>query len=267
MISINTDKCIGCGSCAEDCFPKHIDVIDGKARENGNACMECGHCIAVCPMNAVTLPGYDTSEVKELNALDRDIAPDVYLNHLKARRSIRHFKSEPVSVEQVKMLIEAGRYSPSGGNLQNVSYYISRNNIAELKLGILNKLNELGVEAERSGNKISFYSDMWLKMYEDYTHEGKDNLFFNAGTVIVISSDSPQSACIAAAHIETMAYSLGLGMLYSGFSARAINNSPELKSFIKLKDGYSVYAVLVLGHPSVQYLRTVPRKPADVSWN
>lgn len=267
MISINTEKCIGCGRCAEDCFPSHIEIVDGKAHTNDKACMECGHCIAVCPMNAVTLPGYDMDEVKELNTLDYHIEPSVYLNHLKTRRSIRHFNAEPVSEEHVKLLIEAGRYSPTGGNLQNVSYYVSHNNISELRIGILKKLKELGDEAERTGNKISFYSDMWLKMYEDYMCDGTDKLFFNSGTVIVISSDSPQSACIAAAHIETMTYSLGLGMLYSGFSARAINNSPELKSFINLKDGYSVYAVLVLGHPDVKYLRTVPRKAADVSWN
>lgn len=267
MINIDREKCIGCGRCAEDCFPGFIDIIDKKAVPNGKGCMECGHCVAVCPMNAVTLPGYDMSEAVSLDSLDYGLDAETYLNHLKVRRSIRRFTAEPVSEEQVKMLLEAGRFSPTGGNLQNVSYYISRNNIEELKRGIVLKLKELGDEAERSGKKISWYSDMWLKMYDDYMCGGPDRLFFNSGTVIVISSDSPQSACIAAAHMETMAYSLGLGMLYSGFSARAINNSPELKSFIGLKEGYSVYAVLVLGHPAVKYLRTVPRKPADVSWN
>ena len=58
----------------------------------------------------------------------------------------------------------------------------------------------------------------------------------------------------------------GLAMLYSGFSARAIMHSPALQKELALKENYQVYAVLVVGCPDVNYLRTVPRKSADVVW-
>ena len=82
-----------------------------------------------------------------------------------------------------------------------------------------------------------------------------------------MSSDSPQAALIAAAHMETMVYSLGLGMIYSGFTTRAVGHSAGLQEYLELKEGYRVWAVLVIGYPKVKYQRTVPRKKADVLWD
>ncbi|MCI8326961.1 MAG: 4Fe-4S binding protein [Lachnospiraceae bacterium] len=267
MIQIDQEKCIGCGKCASDCFPRDIVITDQKAVPKSKNCIECGHCIAVCPTNAVTLLNYDMEEVSDCRAEDSYIDPAVYLNHLKSRRSIRQFQKTPVTKEQIHMILEAGRFSPTGSNAQNVSYFISQKGLDDFKSNIFDELKVISEEAIRTGNIVSSYVYQWPKMHEEFKKDGVDRLFFGANTVIVISSASPQSACLAAAHMETMIYSLGLGMLYSGFSTRAINHSPELQTYINLKDGYQVYAVLVIGHPDVEYLRTVPRKSADVTWD
>ena len=104
-------------------------------------------------------------------------------------------------------------------------------------------------------------------MYNKFKSEGTDELFFDVGTAIVVSSDSPQAALIAAAHMETMGYSLGLGMVYSGFTTRAIEHSAKLQEYLGLKEGYRVWAVMAIGYPKVKYQRTVPRKKADVLWD
>lgn len=266
MVKIDTEKCVGCGACAADCFPQELELVDGKAVPRGVNCIACGHCIAVCPTDAVTLAGYNMGEVLECASLPSRLDPQVYLNHLKTRRSIRRFQNVPVTREQLELILEAGRFSPTGGNLQNVSYTVFQKELPALRTKLIDELKLMGDEAARAGQKISWYSDMWLEMYGEYHAQRKDRLFFGAGTAIVIASDSPQSACIAAAHMETMIYSLGLGMLYSGFSARAIMHSPALQKELALKENYQVYAVLVVGCPDVNYLRTVPRKSADVVW-
>ena len=130
----------------------------------------------------------------ELNDSSCCIDPEIYLNHLKARRTIRAFTDTTVSAEQINMILDAG-------------------------------------------------------------------------TVIAVSSDSPQAALIAAAHMETMVYSLGLGMIYSGFTTRAIEQSEELQNYLGLKEGYKVWAVMAIGYPKVKYQRTVPRKKAEVLWD
>lgn len=263
MIKIDEGRCVGCGRCADDCFPNDIEMRGGHAVPRGVNCIECGHCVAVCPADAVELVGYDMSEARPCGGAASAIAPEVYLDHLRARRTIRHFKSTPVSDDQLRMILDAGRWSPTGGNLQNVSYFVSREP-SRLRGLVMDELKAMGDEAASSGKKVSWYSDLWVDMYDEYTRTGRDRLYFGASTVIAVSSDSPQSAMIAAAHIETMVYCLGLGMLYSGFTVRAAAHSPALRDYMRLREGRDVYAVLVIGEPDVEFVRTVPRRPADV---
>lgn len=98
-------------------------------------------------------------------------------------------------------------------------------------------------------------------MYDSFKTEGADGPFFRTGTVIAVSSDSPQATAIAPAHMETMVYALGLGMIYSGFTTRAVNHSAKLQKYLGLQEHYKVWTVLVIGF---KYQRTVPRKKADV---
>ena len=50
---VDTDKCIGCGACAEDCFARAITLIDGKAVHNEEKCKGCGRCVSICRQQAV----------------------------------------------------------------------------------------------------------------------------------------------------------------------------------------------------------------------
>lgn len=268
MVVFDREKCTGCGLCAADCFPNAIAIENKKAYfKEGRNCMECGHCIAVCPSNAVSIDNLDMSETLEIKDISSGLNPEIYLNHLKARRTVRAFAEKPVSMEQINRILDAGRFSPTGGNRQTVAYHIYREGLSEFTSLVMDELKAMGEEAKKTGVKASWYSDFWLEMYQKYKTEGTDKLFFNADTVIVVSSDSPQAATIAAAHMETMVYALGLGMLYSGFTVSAVNHSKRLQEYLRLIKGYTVWNVLAIGYPKVKYQRTVPRKKADVIWD
>ncbi len=269
MITIDENKCIGCGLCAKDCFTKDIEVIGHKAKSKKIRCIECGHCIAVCPKNAVILEDYPMSDILEYEKGRFELDENQYLRELKYRRTIRQFSKKQVETHKIEKIIEAGRYSPTGGNLQNVSYCVVRDDIDLLRNMAIDELNKIAnlSDEEKEKLNISWYGDMWKQMYLDYHDENrKDGLFFDAGTVILVLSKSVQNACIAAAHMETMVYAQGLGMLYSGFFTRAVAHSKEMKEYLKLHQGQDVVACLVVGYPSVKYQRTVPRKEAKVVW-
>jgi len=269
MITINEDKCIGCGLCAKDCFTKDIDMIDNKAKSKRIRCIECGHCSAVCPKNAVTLENYPMSEIIEYKDGEFEIDENQYLRSLKYRRTIRQFSNKQVEKQKIEKIIEAGRYSPTSGNQQNVSFCVLRDDIDPLRNMAIDELNKIANLSDEGKEKlnISWYGDMWKQMYLDYHNQDKkDGLFFDAGTVILVLSKSVQNACIAAAHMETMVYAQGLGMLYSGFFVRAVAHSKEMKEFLKPNQGEEVVACLVIGYPAVKYQRTVPRKETEIVW-
>jgi nitroreductase/NAD-dependent dihydropyrimidine dehydrogenase PreA subunit len=269
MITINDNKCIGCGLCAKDCFTKDIEVTNHKAKSKKIRCIECGHCIAVCPKNAITLEDYPMTDILEYENGEFDIDENQYLRSLKFRRTIRQFTNKQVEKQKIEKIIEAGRYSPTGGNLQNVSFYVVRDDIDTLKNMAIDELNKIAnlPNEEKEKMNISWYGDMWKQMYLDYHNQNsKDGLFFDAGTVILVISKSVQNACIAAAHMETIVYAQGLGMLYSGFFTRAVAHSKEMKEYLKLNQGQEVVACLVIGYPGVKYQRTVPRKEVEIVW-
>lgn len=53
---------------------------------------------------------------------------------IKARRSIRKFKPDPVSDQQIKELLEAARLAPSGVNLQPWRFVVVKSTEARKRL-------------------------------------------------------------------------------------------------------------------------------------
>lgn len=262
MILVNEEKCIGCGKCVKDCFPRALVMENGKAKQVDAPCIECGHCIAVCPKNAIALEGYDMTQVLELKDINCEIDPEAYLNHMKARRSIRKFKQEPVTDTQLEYILEAGRYSATGSNRQDVRYHVIRDNLDEMRELLMEEMIALG----SIQGPIPLYQKVG-RIAREYKETGNDRVFFGAPVAIVITSPSPQSALLAAGHMESMIYAQGLGMLYSGYVNFTMNQSEKMRNYMNFKEGYQPWAVMIVGVPDVTYERTAPRKPLDVSWH
>ena len=79
-------------------------------------------------------------------------------------------------------------------------------------------------------------------------------------------SEGSANTFIAASRMELMAQSLGLGTCYVGLFLRAAAINPQILEELHVPEGYRIYAVLTIGYPEDEYLRTVSRKPAVVEW-
>ena len=153
-ISMDHEKCIGCGMCVRDCPLHVIELEDGKASMNADSCMECGHCVAICPRSAVSMNGYDMNEVKPFDKETVLVKPENYLNAVKFRRSIRRYRSTEVGKEKIEQIIEAGRYTPTGSNKQNVRYVVMEHpekSIEKDALETFGKMMKLAKTAETMG--------------------------------------------------------------------------------------------------------------------
>ena len=106
MVKVDRDKCVGCGACTEDCLAFNIVLDADKASVKGN-CIECGHCVALCPTGAVSIEGYDMDDVEEYDEDTFKVEASNLLRAIKFRRSIRFYRDEKVKKEDLQMLLQA----------------------------------------------------------------------------------------------------------------------------------------------------------------
>ena len=66
LITIDEDKCIGCGLCASACHQGAIGLVDGKAKLlHEDYCDGLGRCLPVCPTAAI---GFEERETEPVTA-------------------------------------------------------------------------------------------------------------------------------------------------------------------------------------------------------
>ncbi|MGM9521265.1 MAG: 4Fe-4S binding protein [Oscillospiraceae bacterium] len=61
---IDTEKCINCGTCADRCPVRAIDLHD-VTRTDADKCISCMRCIAVCPVGARDMTVEEAAAVNE----------------------------------------------------------------------------------------------------------------------------------------------------------------------------------------------------------
>lgn len=82
IITINEEKCNGCGLCVNACHEGALQLINGKATlVSESYCDGLGDCLPECPTNAITIEerealAYDEEAVKELMAARYNPMPD-----------------------------------------------------------------------------------------------------------------------------------------------------------------------------------------------
>ncbi len=54
-VSIDKDKCEGCGVCTEVCPVSALEVVDGKITVKEDECIDCGACTGECPFDVLSV--------------------------------------------------------------------------------------------------------------------------------------------------------------------------------------------------------------------
>lgn len=261
MVIIDEKKCINCGACVKDCVAKAIKIENGKARTK-NECIQCGHCVAVCPVNAVSIPEYDMNDIEIINKKNI-VDPDNLLYTIKSRRSIRNFQSKNVEKDKIRLMIDAGRYTPTAKNNQNCQFIIVQENIDELKKIVWDYIEDIPNQQNHDTKKLMLPYILFNRRRKNNSVD--DFLFRNAPVVIFITSDFLIDTGLVEQSIELMAVSQHLGVLHNGYLANIANMNQNLKNWLGINEK-TITGCILLGYPAVNYKRTVPRKKAGVIW-
>lgn len=256
MVKIN-DNCIGCGSCIDDCISEAITLMEGRAQVT-RPCLECGHCYAVCPAEAPEISGVDMEDVEEVNP-SAFVDIEALLHTIKGRRSVRKYQNRKIEEEKLDLIFEAGRYTATAVNYQDLRFIVVQERLEEFKNLIWKGLNEMARFPQEYPD-IERYAGHLKKKAKD---PADDYLFRNAPAVIFVVTDRLLDAGLAAQNMELAAVAQGLGVMYNGYMTRAANMVPGALEWLQT-EGRTVAACMLAGYPDVRYLRTAPRKAADV---
>ncbi len=100
-ITILYDRCNSCGLCVKVCKDFSLKMVDNMPVVSNNpvfGCIACGHCMAICPENAIEISGREMSAADLVDLTETKNKPsyDQMKNLLIGRRSIRDFKDKDI---------------------------------------------------------------------------------------------------------------------------------------------------------------------------
>lgn len=265
--------CCGCGQCVKECQNANIVIADGKSTFAGTTCIECGHCAAVCPTGAINVVGADKNDLLLLRDLDRQVNPDVFFNFVRSRRAIRQFKPDPVPEDVIRRIIELGRYTQTGANLQRIRFIVltgeKKKEIAKQAITFLGE-NDIQTFDKSKLRVPPFYfalGGVLKSWYQIYQQTGVDMLLHDAPCqlIVVSSFGNEYDSMLSAGHMELYANMLGLGTCFTGFATFAYQASRELQKELGIGEGEIATISMTFGYPNVEFTRTTYRKPANLT--
>ena len=264
MIKIDEQLCVGCGWCVNDCTIGYLAIKEPEhiVSAAGDRCIMCGHCEAVCPREAIQVvqAGYEAYEDFDLD--DAYVEPKELFDFMANIRSVRNFRDKEIEPEKIKMIIDAGRFSPTGCNFQNTGYIVIKDNLDDLK-----KEAALALEGELLEKLSMSINRTTLERIVDEAKNGGDRLFFGAPLVIGLTDLKGSSGVdigIAASRMELLANSLGLGVCFNGIFPNIANASQKISDMISLPCNRKLVTSLVIGYPAISYMRPPKRRRANL---
>lgn len=276
MIQIDYDKCTGCGLCVKDCLMSELSVVEGRLEPANKLCNVCGHCLAICPQNAIAIIGGDEQDVLEYDPETFSVKTENLLNFIRFRRTVRNYKRQKLERETLENILKAGIFSPTGMNAQSARFIVVDQELPKLtELGIdtLNDMAEDVLADEKSNKALKNYARMWKQIYKSYHEDGIDRLFYQPSAVIAAVANERFNkmtagidCAIACENMQLVADSMGLGSCYIGFLTRAEQHNPEITEFLGIKPHERLITSFSVGYPDVKYHRTVTRKKDKVTW-
>jgi len=279
-IIIDKNKCDLCGNCIKICGSKTLEIIDDSIVQTyPTLCCSCGHCAAICPENAITA-SEENHRAFTIRNFDENLTEIEKL--LIGKRSVREFKSKEIDKNILEKFIHYAEKSPSSSNSRKREYFVitDKNKILALEKAVLNKFNALKIivnpliinvlkvfNKKLSRNFSLVWEDI-KQMNKDFA-KGDFPVFRNAPTIICIIApkgavQAKDDCIIAQQYMMLYAQSQGIGSCIIGYAQYAHN---ALEKVLKVKKGYSIYAVSIFGYPKFAYTKEIQYlKKIEINW-
>lgn len=286
-IIVNKEKCTKCGYCLKTC-DNYL-----TADENGYpiarpievslmGCIQCGRCMMKCPVEAIEIVGEDIDK-NHIRPMPEKITDYELLNGLLLkRRSIRKFKPDEVSKENIDMILAAAAAAPVGIPPSEVKVLVfqGRKKVQEFAQDLCEEIKHTKkvltplalnlMKVFMGETKYKTMKDFVIPLCEIMLKErekGTDILFYDAPAVMVFYGTEladVEDMIIAATQATIVAESLNLGTCFIGTVAYMLNNSSKLKKRYGILKGEKAGMAFIVGHPDEGYFRAFQRNFKEV---
>ena len=176
------------------------------------------------------------------------------------RRSIRNYKKEQISVEDLNTILLAGSYAPSGMGMQSWKFTAIQNadTMKKVNEALRQTLLTIPVVAETHPYIVSL-----IKKAEDEN----SNFLYNAPTYIIVSNlkdntNAMSDSALAIGNMMLAAHSLGIGSCWLN-QLPGLTNMPlirELMTELGIPENHIIYGSVVMGYAAVESAQAAPRK-------
>lgn len=271
MLIVDESKCRKDGICAAECPTAIIKLKDKQnypqlVPGGEQACLICGHCVAVCPHGALS---HAQIPIEDCPAIDKTlvISEDQAVQFLRSRRSIRFFKDKPVSEEKIRKLIDVARYAPTASNGQVLEWQVFTDKEA------IKDFSKMTIDWIRSAiekapnNPRASYLPTIIAAWDF----GYDAVLRGAPALVVASAPKEAGSgmvelTLALAYLELVATTMDLGTCWAGLLQGALLGNSKLKDALGIPAGHPHHYPMMLGYPRARYFRLPERKPAKVTF-
>jgi len=197
---------------------------------------------------------------------------DAAMKVIQDRRSIREYSPEPVSEEDLDLILEAARQAPSGENAQPWRFVVIKDPATRKKLG--------AIAGGGSGRRFTaeFVTKKMQERFAGLQDEAKKKAAFEkltSGQVSAFLADAPVSLVIvgkkdvwdlpfdtsaAIENILLMVTALGLGACWVIAPCIDIRDELRIKDLLSIPEGFKAISIISIGHPTRPH-RPRPRLP------
>lgn len=289
-VTINSDKCTGCGICGEVCKDFNYDITDHKAKISGKSvfgCIACGHCMLACPTGAIAVEGRTLSPAQLFDLPDKNLIPSYenLMAMLVHRRSIREFKDKPVETEKIDQILEAAQTAPMGLPPSDVHVLVLENKTQVRRFASEFSTYLKNLRWMSSKWFLALMRPFWGKandemmcefikpvfdIYVDDMTKGDNWINYDAPLAMYFYGSpysDPADPIIAATYAMLAGESLGLGTCMLGAIHPFIQNGKKARKFREkwgIKYPSREGLVVIFGYSNVHYSKGIKRTFADI---
>jgi nitroreductase/NAD-dependent dihydropyrimidine dehydrogenase PreA subunit len=271
VINVDKEKCKRDGICAAACPMRIIELkedspVPASTQDADELCINCGHCVAICPHGALSLKTMPSEQCPPIQK-EWKLGTDQAEHFLRDRRSIRVYKDKPVDKETLTRLINIARYAPSGHNLQPVKWHViyDSKEVQRLAGFVIDWMRYMIKEQPEVA------AAMHMSRVVHGWESGIDGICRSAPHVIVAHAPkadrTASAACtIALTYLELAAPSLDMGACWGGFFNAAATFWPPMQEALGLPQDHASFGAMMVGYAKYKYYRLPLRNEPQITW-